>query len=137
EMSYSLVRRIVSQNTPMHSAGSKKLNIAEIIEMDQEAFGATTNSAAGIWSHSTLTRSNETGTKTCRSKNCGVAPEIASKIGHDRFGHWIVNALVREGITTAGSLREMHDRDLIEVRNIGESGLARIRPHFPYSGETP
>lgn len=69
----------------------------------------------------------------CIRSECKKAPELAEAFGHDRVGHAVTNALVRENITTAAQLREMSDGQVSGIRRIGPLALRRIRTHFASS----
>jgi hypothetical protein len=59
-------------------------------------------------------------------------------LGDDRLGRGLALLLARHGWLApgAGAIAEMSDAELLNVRNLGLVGLARIREHIPYRGGT-
>lgn len=71
-------------------------------------------------------------TQICGDNKCAEAAELANMFGHDQMGHRIVNALVRERLTTSGKIRALTTPELMDIRDIGPTAAARIRLAFPY-----
>lgn len=71
----------------------------------------------------------------CLGTECHRAPELADALGHDRMGHRIVNALVRDEreIATLAELERVSDAELRDIRGIGVECVDRIRDLVPYA----
>jgi hypothetical protein len=69
--------------------------------------------------------------RACAQNRCGEAPEVGDAVGHDRAGHYTINALADAGIITPDDVRRMSNAQLLDIRRIGVDSLARLRKAFP------
>lgn len=60
--------------------------------------------------------------------------ELFELFGHDREGHRIGCALVREGIQTIGELNSMSDEELLEIRGLGVLRVQSIKSVLAKAG---
>jgi hypothetical protein len=64
---------------------------------------------------------------TPRRQHCADMPDIADILGHSDLAQDIMNHVHYEGVTTLNQPASLNDRELLDIRGIGEISAQFIR----------